>query len=137
MIRAAILGGSGYTGGELLRLLHFHPQVELTQITSREQAGRYVHTAHPNMRGVSSLKFVHPDGLRECDLLFLALPHGTAARNIERFAGLAPKLIDLSADFRLDCAADLRKAFYRRAASRAALAATDSSMVCPRSIAKP
>ncbi len=111
MIRAAILGGSGYTGGELLRLLHFHPQVELTQITSREQAGRYVHIAHPNMRGVSSLKFVHPDGLRECDLLFLALPHGTAARDIERFAGLAPKLIDLSADFRLDCAADY-ETFY-------------------------
>ncbi|MDE2855507.1 MAG: N-acetyl-gamma-glutamyl-phosphate reductase [Chloroflexota bacterium] len=111
MIRAAIVGGSGYTGGELLRLLHFHPQVEVTQITSREHAGRYVHTAHPNMRGVSSLKFVHPDGLGACDLLFLALPHGTAARNIERYGGLAPKLIDLSADFRLDCAAEY-ETFY-------------------------
>jgi len=112
VIRAGILGGSGYTGGELLRLLHFHPQVEVTQITSREHAGRYVHSAHPNMRGVSRLKFVHPDALEECDLLFLALPHGRAARNIERYAQLAPKLIDLSADFRLDCAATY-ETFYR------------------------
>ncbi|MCY3866279.1 MAG: N-acetyl-gamma-glutamyl-phosphate reductase [Chloroflexi bacterium] len=109
MIRAGIVGGSGYTGGELLRLLHFHPQVEVTQITSREQAGRYAHAAHPNLRGVSSLRFIHPDALDECDLLFLALPHGTAARNIERYAGLAPKLLDLSADFRLDCAATYEK----------------------------
>lgn len=109
MIRAGIVGGSGYTGGELLRLLHFHPQVEVSQITSREQAGRYVHAAHPNLRGVSSLRFIHPDALAECDLLFLALPHGTAARHIERYAGLAPKLIDLSADFRLKCAATYEK----------------------------
>ncbi len=105
MIRAGIVGGSGYTGGELLRLLHFHPQVEVTQITSREQAGRYAHALHPNLRAVSRLKLIHPDALGESDLLFLALPHGTAARDIERYAGLAPKLIDLSADFRLDCAA--------------------------------
>ena len=111
MIRAGIVGGSGYTGGELLRLLHFHPQVEVTQITSREQAGRYVHAVHPNLRDVSRLRFIHPDALEECDLLFLALPHGTAARHIERYAGLAPKLIDLSADFRLDCAAAYEK-FY-------------------------
>lgn len=109
MIRAGIVGGSGYTGGELLRLLHFHPQVELTQITSRAQAGRYVHVTHPNMRGVSRLKFIHPDALSECDLLFLALPHGTAARKIEHYASLAPKLIDLSADFRLDCAATYQR----------------------------
>lgn len=109
MIRAGIVGGSGYTGGELLRLLHFHPKVELTQITSREHAGRYAHTVHPNMRGVSRLKFIHPDALEACDMLFLALPHGTAARNIEDYARLAPKLIDLSADFRLDCAATYEK----------------------------
>ena len=105
MIRAGIVGGSGYTGGELLRLLHFHPHVEVTQITSRQQAGRYAHTVHPNMRDVSRLKFIHPEALEACDLLFLALPHGMAARSIEHYAELAPKLIDLSADFRLDCAA--------------------------------
>lgn len=102
MIRAGIVGGSGYTGGELLRLLHFHPHVDVSQVTSRERAGRYIHTVHPNLRGVSTLKFIHPDALQACDLLFLALPHGTVARSIERYAGLAPKLIDLSADFRLD-----------------------------------
>ena len=111
MIRTGILGGSGYTGGELLRLLHFHPQVEVTQITSREHTGRYIHIVHPNLRDVSRLKFIHPDALEECDLLFLALPHGRAARNIERYARLAPKLIDLSADFRLDCAATY-EAYY-------------------------
>lgn len=105
MIQAGIVGGSGYTGGELLRLLHFHPRVEVTQITSRERAGRYIHSVHPNLRDVSRLKFIHPDALQACDLLFLALPHGTVARSIERYAGLAPKLIDLSADFRLDSAA--------------------------------
>lgn len=101
MIQAGIVGGSGYTGGELLRLLHFHPEVEVTQITSREHAGRYVHTVHPNMRGVSRLQFVHPDALEACDVLFLALPHGTTARQIDHYAALAPRLIDLSADFRL------------------------------------
>ena len=109
MIKAAILGGSGYTGGELLRLLHFHPAVELAQITSRAQAGRYAQTTHPNMRGVSRLKFIHPDALEACDLLFLALPHGHASRDIERYAGLASKLIDLSADFRLESAAEYQR----------------------------
>jgi N-acetyl-gamma-glutamyl-phosphate/LysW-gamma-L-alpha-aminoadipyl-6-phosphate reductase len=113
MIRASIVGGSGYTGGELLRLLHFHPQVELTQITSRENAGRYAHIAHPNLRDVSRLKFIHPDVLEACDLLFLALPHGAAAQKIEHYAAMADKLIDLSADFRLDCAATYER-FYNQ-----------------------
>ena len=100
-LRAGIVGGSGYTGGDLLRLLHFHPNVEVTQITSRENAGHYVHTVHPNLRGVSQLQFIHPDALEACDILFLALPHGTTASRIEQYAALAPTLIDLSADFRL------------------------------------
>lgn len=102
MINVGIIGGSGYTGGELLRLLHFHPQVEVTQITSREHAGHYVHTVHPTMRNVSQLQFIHPDIIQACDLLFLALPHGTTARQIDQFAQLTPKIIDLSADFRLN-----------------------------------
>ena len=109
MIRVGIVGGSGYTGGELLRLLHFHPQVEVTQITSREYAGRYVHTVHPNLRQVSRLKFIHPDALAQSDCLVLGLPHKTAAQYIDRYAGLAPKLIDLSADFRLDCSASYQR----------------------------
>lgn len=102
MIKAGIIGGSGYTGGELLRLLHFHPEVEVTQITSREHAGRYVHTVHPNMRNVSKLQFIHPDAIEACDVLFLAMPHKTVAKNIDKYTELAPKLIDLSADFRLN-----------------------------------
>ena len=105
MIRASIVGGSGYTGGELLRLLHGHPEVEVAQITSREHAGRYVHTVHPTLRNVSRLQFIHPDALEACDVLLLAVPHGSAARDIERYAALAPRIIDLSADFRLNDAA--------------------------------
>lgn len=102
MTTVGIVGGSGYTGGELLRLLLFHPDVEVTQITSRSEAGRYVHTVHPNLRGVTQLQFIHPEALQSCDVLFLALPHGTASREIDRYAALAPTLIDLSADFRLN-----------------------------------
>ena len=102
MIRASIVGGSGFTGGELLRLLHFHPEVEVAQITSREHAGRYVYTVHPTMRNVSKLQFVHPDALEEAEVLFLAVPHGHSANNIAHYASLAPKIIDLSADFRLN-----------------------------------
>ena len=102
MIQAAIVGGSGYTGGELLRLLHQHPTVNVSQITSRQQAGRYVHAVHPNMRSLSDLQFIHPDRLEACDVLFLCLPHGSSARNIEHYASLANTIIDLSADFRLD-----------------------------------
>lgn len=100
-LRVSIVGGSGYVGGELLRLLLFHPQVEVAEITSASQTGHFVHNAHPNLRGASSLKFIHPDVLAPCDLLFLALPHGDAARSIERYAALAGHIVDCSADFRL------------------------------------
>ncbi len=100
-LRVGIVGGSGYTGGELLRYLRLHPHVRVTQITSRENAGAYVHAVHPALRGRADIQFIHPDALAECDALFLCLPHGEAARQIDRFAALAPMLIDLSADFRL------------------------------------
>lgn len=105
-LTVGIVGGSGYTGGELLRLLCFHPEVEVLQVTSREYAGQYIHVLHPNLRGVCQLQFIHPDALKPCDILFLALPHGVAAGEISRFAALAPSLIDLSADFRLNDPAD-------------------------------
>lgn len=111
MIQVAIVGGSGFTGGELLRLLHAHPDVEVAQITSREYAGRYVYTVHPVMRGASQLQFIHPDALQACDVLFLAVPHGHSSNNIEHYASLAPKIIDLSADFRLG-SADAYKQWY-------------------------
>jgi N-acetyl-gamma-glutamyl-phosphate/LysW-gamma-L-alpha-aminoadipyl-6-phosphate reductase len=100
-LTAGIVGGSGYVGGELLRLLLFHPHVEVTQVTSASQAGRYVHAVHPNLRGVSPLKFIHPDALEPVDVLLLAMPHGEAAAHIARYAGLAERIVDCSADFRL------------------------------------
>ena len=99
--RVAIVGGSGYTGGELARLLLFHPNVELTQVASNSHAGRYLHSVHPNLRKISTLRFSHPDDLTSCDVLFLCLPHGVTAGEIERYRSIAPRIIDLSADFRL------------------------------------
>lgn len=104
-LRVAIVGGSGYTGGELARLLLFHPQVELTQVASSSHAGHYLHSVHPNLRKVSSLRLCHPDDLTSCDVLFLCLPHGVSSREIERYRSIAPRMIDLSADFRLHSAA--------------------------------
>ncbi|GAC1649320.1 MAG: N-acetyl-gamma-glutamyl-phosphate reductase [Ktedonobacteraceae bacterium] len=100
-IRVAIVGGSGYTGGELIRLLLFHPYVELVQVASSSHAGQYVHSTHPNLRKICSLRFCHPDDLTLCDLVFLCLPHGASLQQIERYRELAPRVIDLSADFRL------------------------------------
>jgi [amino group carrier protein]-6-phospho-L-2-aminoadipate/5-phospho-L-glutamate reductase len=100
-LRVAIGGGSGYTAGELLRLLAFHPRVELTQVASGSHAGQYVHSVHPNLRKVNAMRFCHPDDLTSCDLLFLCLPHGASSLEIERYRRLAPRVIDLAADFRL------------------------------------
>ena len=101
MIRASIAGASGYTGGELLRLLLAHPSVEVAQVTSERNAGAFVHFTHPNLRASTRLKFVTVNELEPCDVLFLGLPHGSAMQSIDRFAGLAPRIVDLSADFRL------------------------------------
>jgi len=101
MIRCSIVGGTGYGAGELLRLISDHPNLEVAQVVSRSRAGKPVATAHPHMRGRTTLRFVPSDALAECDVLFLALPHGNAARDIERWAGVAERIVDLSADFRL------------------------------------
>ena len=99
--RVAIVGGSGYTGGELARLLLYHPYVVLTQVASNSHAGRYLHSLHPNLRKITTLRFSHIDDLTSCDILFLCLPHGMTASEIERYRSIAPRIIDLSADFRL------------------------------------
>ncbi len=101
MIRASIMGGSGYSGGELLRLLIAHPEIEVVQVSSRSHLGEYVYQVHPNLRKQTQLKFSDPDAMQPVDLLFLALPHGTTQHKIDQFAGLASRIIDLSADFRL------------------------------------
>jgi N-acetyl-gamma-glutamyl-phosphate/LysW-gamma-L-alpha-aminoadipyl-6-phosphate reductase len=101
MLKASIIGGSGYAGGELARILLAHPGVELTQVTSESHVGEYLYNVHPNLRGRTRIQFTTPDQVSQCDLLFLALPHGQAQTKIETFAALAPKLVDLSADFRI------------------------------------
>lgn len=100
-LRVALVGGSGYTAGELLRILLFHPQVDITQVTSSSRVGQFVYVTHPNLRGITTLRYCHPDDLTACDLLFLCLPHGHSAREITRYRALAPRVIDLAADFRL------------------------------------
>jgi N-acetyl-gamma-glutamyl-phosphate/LysW-gamma-L-alpha-aminoadipyl-6-phosphate reductase len=111
MIKASIIGGSGYAGGELLRLLLDHPEVEVAQATSESHLGEYIYQQHPNLRKRTNLKFSARDVLEPCDVLFLALPHGTSQKNIEKYAALAPKIVDLAADFRLRDPAFYRK-FY-------------------------
>jgi len=100
-VRVSIVGASGYTGGELIRLLLTHPYVTLQQVTSESNAGKPIHAVHPNLRKATTLQFVSATALQACDVLFLALPHGEAQRRIAHFAALAPYIIDLSADFRL------------------------------------
>ena len=97
----SIFGGSGYAGGELIRILLQHPEVEIKQVTSRQFVGQPISAAHPNLRKVTTLTFVHPDALEACDLLIIALPNGVSMSQMARFMELAPKIIDLGADFRL------------------------------------
>ena len=106
MITVSIVGASGYVGGELLRLLLRHPEVQLHQVTSERLAGKPVTGPHPHLRGFTELTFTSQDQLTTCDVLILALPHGSAAKHIERYAALAPRIIDCSADFRLKDPAD-------------------------------
>lgn len=101
MKRAGIVGASGYTGGEVLRLLLAHPGVEVVQATSRKNMGEYVYQVHPNLRKLTPLKFSDPEQLEPADVLFLALPHGQAQHSIDHLAQTGACIIDLSADFRL------------------------------------
>ena len=117
MTTVSIVGGSGYGGGELLRLLLGHPQAEVKQVTSRSHMGEYVYQVHPNLRKRSQLKFSDPSQLEPVDVLFLAQPHGQAQHNIEHYASLAPRIIDLSADFRLRDAADYEKWYSEKHAA--------------------
>lgn len=100
-IRASIVGGSGYAGGEILRILFNHPSVEVNQLTSRKFAGQPVTAAHPNLRGSSSLIFGELDKLENCDVLFVALPNGESKKYMTSFEKIAKRIIDLGSDFRL------------------------------------
>lgn len=100
-IRVGIFGGSGYGGSELLRILLFHPHVELVFVTANEQAGKLIGEVHRNLNGLTQLNFVKdPEDLSGVDCVFLALPHGHAMDIVPRLPATV-KAIDLSGDFRL------------------------------------
>jgi N-acetyl-gamma-glutamyl-phosphate/LysW-gamma-L-alpha-aminoadipyl-6-phosphate reductase len=112
MVRVGVAAASGYTGGELLRLLLQHPQVELTFATARKAAGEYVFRVHPNLRGVTDLKFSAYEASRaaaDADLVFTAFPHGESVKHIPELAALGVRIVDLSADFRLKDPAHYRR----------------------------
>lgn len=97
----AIVGASGYAGGEFLRLALGHPQLNVTQVTSERYAKQPVHIVHPNLRGATKLRFNALGDLQDADLLVLGLPHKESSTRFETFARKAPRLLDLAADFRL------------------------------------
>jgi N-acetyl-gamma-glutamyl-phosphate reductase len=111
MIKVGIVGGTGYTGVELLRLLARHPEVELSTITSRAEAGMPVAQMFPSLRGYVNLSFVHPDEakLNECDVVFFATPHGIAMQQTPALLSAGVKIIDLAADFRIKDPAEFEK----------------------------
>jgi N-acetyl-gamma-glutamyl-phosphate/LysW-gamma-L-alpha-aminoadipyl-6-phosphate reductase len=103
-MRIGIIGGSGYVGSELLRLLLLHPQVEVTMVTSRQSAGEFIFNVHPNLRGLTQLKFVPQDMAelqKNCDLVFTATPHGGSVNLVPKLLEAGLKVIDMSADYRL------------------------------------
>ena len=111
MIKVGIVGGTGYTGVELLRLLALHPQVELCTITSRAEAGEPLSQMFPSLRGLVDLCFVHPDEahLDQCDVVFFATPNGIAMHQARALLDAGVKVIDLAADFRIQDVAEWEK----------------------------
>lgn len=103
VLNVGIVGATGYTGAELLRLLAGHPNAKVTLITSRTQAGVPVADLYPSLRGVVDLCFSEPDvdSLASCDLVFFATPHGVAQSTVPAILATGTKVIDLSADFRI------------------------------------
>ncbi|MFC4149564.1 N-acetyl-gamma-glutamyl-phosphate reductase [Micromonospora mangrovi] len=102
MIRVAVVGAAGFIGGELLRLLIGHPEVEVTAAVSSRFAGKRVDGVHPNLRSATDLLFCSVDDVDEYDAVFLATPHGAAMTQIDRWIGHTKQVIDLTGDFRLD-----------------------------------
>ena len=111
MIKVGVVGGTGYTGVELLRLLALHPDVELTAITSRGEAGMAVSDMFPSLRRRVSLKFVTPQdaALEKCDAVFFATPNGIAMKQAAELVAAGVRVIDLAADFRIRDIAEWQK----------------------------
>jgi len=104
MLRVGIIGGTGYVGGELLRLLCVHPKAEVTAVTSRSHAGKPVDAMHPNLKGLLDLNFEDVDPAtiaHKCDLVFTSVPHGAAMNVVPGLVDAGLKVIDMSADYRL------------------------------------
>ncbi|HEX4596273.1 MAG TPA: N-acetyl-gamma-glutamyl-phosphate reductase [Burkholderiaceae bacterium] len=110
-MRAGVVGGTGYTGAELLRLLAQHPAVELLAITSRGVAGTRVDRLFASLRGRVGLSFVEPSAahLERCDVVFFATPHGVAMSQARELLAAGVRIIDLAADFRLRDAAEFER----------------------------
>src|SRR5262245_58087316 len=102
-LKIGIVGGTGYTGVELLRLLAQHPHCELKAITSRQEAGQSVADLFPNLRGRVSLAFSDPAkaALTDCDLVFFATPNGVAMKEARKLVDAGVRIIDIAADFRI------------------------------------
>jgi N-acetyl-gamma-glutamyl-phosphate reductase len=111
MVKIGIVGGTGYTGVELLRILVTHPQAHITAITSRKEAGMPVADMYPSLRGRTDLAFTTPDEARltDCDVVFFATPHGVAMSQARALLAAGVKIIDLAADFRLQDTAVFEK----------------------------
>jgi N-acetyl-gamma-glutamyl-phosphate reductase len=111
MIRAGIVGGTGYTGVELLRILVLHPQVEVAVVTSRADAGLRVDRLYPSLRGLCEVVFSQPEieNLLDCDVVFFATPNGTAMHMAAALLKRGVKVLDLSADFRIKDVAEWEK----------------------------
>ena len=102
MVEVSVVGGSGYAGGEAVRLLLDHPHARLCQVTSERHAGKFVRSVHPNLRKRTDLKFVPLASLEPVEVLLVALPHGVAMGQMATLREKARIVIDLSADFRLN-----------------------------------
>lgn len=121
-VKVGIVGGTGYTGVELLRILANHPQADVTMITSRSEEGVALADMFPNLRGHYDLKFSVPDAqkLKTCDVVFFATPHGVAMSMANELTSAGVKVIDLAADFRIEDLA-VWSSYYGMAHTEAAL----------------
>ncbi len=111
-MKVGVVGASGYVGGETLRLLVNHPEVEITMVTSRQHVGEYLHRVQPSLKGFTELVFSELDYDKmsdKCDMVFTAVPHGTASDIVKELYDRGLKIIDLSADFRLHNPQDYSK----------------------------
>ncbi|TXT66518.1 MAG: putative [LysW]-L-2-aminoadipate/[LysW]-L-glutamate phosphate reductase [Promethearchaeota archaeon] len=115
-INVGIVAASGYAGGEAVRLLSFHPRVNVSYITSRRLIGKYFHSIYPNVRKITDLKFEEYNvntAKEKCDIIFLAVPHGVSQSYVPELLEVGVKVIDLSADFRLKDTM-LYKKYYKK-----------------------